>query len=170
MTSSLGTPLKLHKQKVKELKQDHAVYDLEELKTEVMDQKFHCRKYNYNMDIKVQNYEHQKAYIKIENKGKYFALYNSKISEKMNYILEADPAVLEEKRIEHKSMKKIKYGDDVEKDPDVSIRHTKSSASCSIKDIQLITFGGFSTRFWALRKHINCLQDDQMDNLPFYSW
>lgn len=122
------------------------------------------------MDVKVQNFEHQKAFVKIEKKGKYLGLYNAKISEKINYVLEADPELLEEKKIEHKLMKKMKYGDDIEKDPDVSINYTQSSASCYIKDIQIMTFGGFSTRFWALRKHINCLRDDQMDNLPFYSW
>ena len=133
---------------------------MEELKTQVSNQKFHCRKYNYNMDQKVQNFEHQQAFVKIEKNGKYLGLYNTKISEKTNYILEADPAVIEEKKDELKSMKKMKFGDDIEKDPDVSISHTLSSASCHIKNIQIMTFGGFSTRFWALRKHINCLRDE----------
>ena len=106
----------------------------------------------------------------MEKDGKYLGVYNTKISEKINYVLEADPDVLEEKKFEHRSMKKMKFGDDIERDPDVSVRHTKSSASCYIKDILLMTFGGFSTRFWALRKHINCLRDEQIDHLPFYTW
>ena len=52
------------------------------------------------MDQKVQNFEHQQAFVKIEKNGKYLGLYNTKISEKTNYILEADPAVIEEKKDE----------------------------------------------------------------------
>jgi len=45
-----------------------------------------------------------------------------------------------------------------------------SKASCKIKDIQGFVFGGFSSRFWMLRKHINSLDDKSLQNLPFYSW
>ena len=31
-------------------------------------------------------------------------------------------------------------------------------------------FGGLSSRFWMLRKHINLMEKDELDNLPFYSW
>ena len=124
MTSTCGQPLSIHKEKLKQLKINYEIYDIQELKSQVSNQKFHCRKYNYNMDMKVQNFEHQKAFVKIEKDGKYLGLYNSKITEKIDYVLEADPAILEEKQVEHKSMKKMKFGDDIEKDPDVSIRNT----------------------------------------------
>ena len=55
-------------------------------------------------------------------------------------------------------------------DPDIEIKVKKSSASCRIEDIMQISFGGFNARFWAMRKHINTLQDFQIENLPFYSW
>ena len=35
------------------------------------------------------------------------------------------------------------------------IKLSKSSASCSLSDIQGIVFGGVSSRYWMLRKHIN---------------
>ena len=46
----------------------------------------------------------------------------------------------------------------------------KSAASCSQADIQNIAFGPFSSRFWVLRKHINCMPKDQWVHFPFYSW
>ena len=46
----------------------------------------------------------------------------------------------------------------------------KSSASCLVQDVQQITFGAFNSRFWALRKHISCLHDQQIEKLPFYAW
>ena len=45
-----------------------------------------------------------------------------------------------------------------------------SSACCRFDEIESFVFGGFSSRFWALRKHINCLKDEQLDCLPFLSW
>lgn len=48
---------------------------------------------------------------------------------------------------------------DYENDPDITYELKKSSASCAIEDILCITFGAFNSRFWALRKHISCLQD-----------
>ena len=47
----------------------------------------------------------------------------------------------------------------------------KSNASCRISDITGFIFGGFNSRFWMMRKHINLLNKEQLLNtLPFYSW
>jgi len=46
----------------------------------------------------------------------------------------------------------------------------KSSASCLVEDVIGISFGAFTSRFWALRKHINCLHDTQVDKIRFYAW
>ena len=45
-----------------------------------------------------------------------------------------------------------------------------SHASCFIKDITGFVFGGFSSRFWILRKHINSMDKDEQKRLPFFSW
>jgi hypothetical protein len=47
-----------------------------------------------------------------------------------------------------------------------------SSASCYLSQIKSISFGGFSSRFWSLRKHILSteFQFQKPLNLPFYSW
>ena len=31
-------------------------------------------------------------------------------------------------------------------------------------------FGGLSSRFWMLRKHINLMEPAELKKLPFYSW
>ena len=51
-------------------------------------------------------------------------------------------------------------------------KYAKSSASCKLADITGIIYGGFSSRFWMLRKHMNCLDIEYNDerNIPFYSW
>ena len=46
-------------------------------------------------------------------------------------------------------------------------REKKSAASCKIEEIQGITFGPISSRFWIYRKHINSVKNLEM---PFYSW
>jgi hypothetical protein len=52
----------------------------------------------------------------------------------------------------------------------VSYKKCKSSASCSLDGIKGIIFGGQTSRFWVLRKHINTISRDQLHKLPFYSW
>ena len=48
-----------------------------------------------------------------------------------------------------------------------------SSGSFNVEDIQGILFGGTSSRFWMLRKHLCSLnlKDHKLGNkIPFYSW
>ena len=47
-----------------------------------------------------------------------------------------------------------------------------STGSCYISDIQGFIYGGTTSRFWALRKHLNTLSniDISKDKMPFYSW
>ena len=46
----------------------------------------------------------------------------------------------------------------------------KSSASCLISEINSFIYGGFSSRFWMLRKHINSFGRNELHKLPFYNW
>lgn len=49
----------------------------------------------------------------------------------------------------------------------------KSSSSCRLTDITNIIYGGLSSRFWMLRKHINftrILRKKDELNFPFYAW
>lgn len=46
----------------------------------------------------------------------------------------------------------------------------ESSATCLISDITAFVVGGFSSRFWVLRKHINSLNKEELKRIPFHSW
>jgi hypothetical protein len=48
----------------------------------------------------------------------------------------------------------------------------KSSASCYINQIKGIIYGGISSRFWMMRKHVNSISIDELKAglLPFYCW
>ena len=51
--------------------------------------------------------------------------------------------------------------------------HSESHASCNIDDIQSIIVGGMSSRFWLLRKHMNCFNTKKIKEseiTPFYAW
>ena len=46
----------------------------------------------------------------------------------------------------------------------------KSHASCKIDEIKGFTFGGYSSRFWMTRKHINSMDRENLKTAPFYCW
>ena len=45
----------------------------------------------------------------------------------------------------------------------------KSNASCKLKDISAFVYGGMSSRFWMLRKHVNSM-NESCGPLPFFCW
>lgn len=47
---------------------------------------------------------------------------------------------------------------------------SKSNASFKISEVKGIIYGGCSSRFWMLRKHINSLPKKEHKNLPFHAW
>lgn len=55
-------------------------------------------------------------------------------------------------------------------DNEIKFTDVKSNASCYLKDIKSFVYGGFSSRFWMFRKHINFLDIELLDRLPFYAW
>ena len=52
----------------------------------------------------------------------------------------------------------------------LSFNRVASAASCKIADIKSFIFGGFASRFWMMRKHVNSLPRALLKHLPFYSW
>lgn len=69
-------------------------------------------------------------------------------------------------------MESMKEEDEEQFQDEVKLVIQPSSASCSLSQIKSISFGGFSSRFWSLRKHIISteFQFQKPLNLPFYSW
>lgn len=59
-----------------------------------------------------------------------------------------------------------------EVDEDAEFDKKHSSASCKLNDITGIVYGGFSSRFWMLRKHVNSIDMKTIkdSDMPFFSW
>lgn len=55
-------------------------------------------------------------------------------------------------------------------DDRMSFRRDDSFGSCNISEINSFVFGGFTSRFWMLRKHINSMEHKDLEELPFYAW
>ena len=53
---------------------------------------------------------------------------------------------------------------------EIEFKEKESNATCRFSEIEGIIFGGMSSRFWMLRKHINSLDAESLKKLPFYSW
>jgi len=60
--------------------------------------------------------------------------------------------------------------DQADENPEWKSKNKQSSASCHVDNIYGLIFGGLSSRFWMLRKHINSLDSDSIKKLPFYCW
>ena len=53
----------------------------------------------------------------------------------------------------------------------ITFKRTQSNASCKLSEIRGFTFGGFSSRFWTLRKHINSMSNIELrKSIPFHCW
>ena len=46
----------------------------------------------------------------------------------------------------------------------------KSMYSCYLHEIQGFIVGGVCSRFWLLRKHVNMMTPQEIEQIPFYSW
>lgn len=55
-------------------------------------------------------------------------------------------------------------------DDEFAYEELRSKASCSVAKIKGFLYGGFSSRFWMLRKHINSLDRAKLELVPFYNW
>ena len=144
------------------------------------------------MDREVQNFDCQEAILKISKNGEYLSILNSKLVDTVFHhgssadkLKEQDNTQINshdknEMKNDHKDLYSDSedFGDDSNDELDQETQNEiklvvqPSSASCYMSDIKVITFGGFSSRFWSLRKHIISteFQFHKAMTLPFYSW
>lgn len=55
-------------------------------------------------------------------------------------------------------------------DHDPYFKPVKSKCSCNIREINSFIFCGLSSRFWLQRKHIISMSEQEIGDIPFYSW
>lgn len=146
-----------------------------------MTNKISCFKYNYAFEEVVQNFNSYQSYIQLSPDGEELIIVNRKPREKLEYIHEEDPKVVEEVRNQYMNRKRRETNHpDVTNDylpteldeelDELEFQDIKSSASCRLEDIVGFVYGGLTSRFWVHRKHINALPPDQIDSVPFNSW
>ena len=106
-------------------------------------------------------------------------IYNKKPHEFQKYILEADPDLVQKAREEHSRLEKerleqIKVDELEGLENEHNLKNqteftiARSNSSCLLKDMKGFIYGGISSRFWLLRKHLNLVDD--VKKMPFYTW
>jgi hypothetical protein len=55
-------------------------------------------------------------------------------------------------------------------DDEFAYKELESQASCAVAGIRGFLYGGFSSRFWMLRKHINSMERQKLCTIPFHNW
>ena len=152
----------------REAKKEVNIYEHVDIKNLLKATGVACKKYNYSLDP--QQRQHFDAVLKLSQDEKELIITNRRPTglEKPDFsslpTLGADAGVFQ-----LADLKRAKQA--VVDRCLVTFTEQKSNASCKIKDITGFLFGGFNSRFWAMRKHINSLSKRELQhNLPFFCW
>lgn len=192
----VNSSLNYHRQKYLDMKKRKAQpINTEEFYTitrYLQHNKVSCFKYNYCLDAEIQNHSSFQSFLQLDSEGEKLIITNRKPVDDFEYTLSNDPKEIKKLRKEYsqrrreyekqtkEAMAKLGFesSDDeeylnTELDEDIDeidFKNFQSSATCSVSDIQGFIFGGFSSRFWMLRKHIIQLDYKNMNQVPFYCW
>ena len=109
------------------------------------DEKIHCLKYNSSFSqLKIKGVQYYKATIHLSEDSSELIIKN-KVYE--------DPSNPENNKTRPRQFEETKRSNDYDiYSRSTKFRWVKSTASCFVEDITGIIFGGYSSRFWALRK------------------
>ena len=151
-----------------------------------------CLKYNHSLDAEFQQNNNQQATILLSDDGDHLIIRNCKPVFNHKYDLNTNPKIIQtlKQNEKKKRLAKAKGEQFIEKEfnpydssisshclseldselDEIEFVDDHSSTSCCLSDINGIIYGGLSSRFWMLRKHINSLNNQQLKNVPFYSW
>lgn len=131
-----------------------------------------CKKYNYSLDKQAQVLCQYTAQILLSQDETELIIMNQKpILKEGKVSIDINEELKKGRKLEE--INEALADNDFDNDGiDDEFEYTckKSRTSCHIHEIKSFIFGGFSSRFWMLRKHINCLPHDELDKVPFYSW
>ena len=153
-----------------------------------------CFKYNNSIEKEVQKQSCYAAFLSLSSDGTKFETTNRKpipdydieLPKENNFNFDANLNLetLEDKDDEDANYKTMPQGLMIQMDQEFEqIREERemgpqiekfdelpSSGSCAIDEIESFVYNGCSSRFWMLRKHINCMSRTKLDTLPFMSW
>ena len=147
---------------------------IDEIKIKLKTAGIECKKYHYSLDKRTQQLttlnsmlylsEDERKFIVINKKPKLKAKTEKKEEEDDGTVMGASSKVRQELLGEQPD------SDEVQDVREFDMEESESKAGCYIKNISGFVFGGFHSRFWMLRKHINSLPRAQLTKLPFYCW
>ena len=170
-----------YKKRMDAIKEEERIDEINQIRYFLTNNRINCFKYNYAFEEVVQNFNSYQSFIQLSPDGTELVITNRKPREKLEYLHQEDPDLIDEMRdfYRNKKRRESKLAD-VNKDylpteideelDELEFADIKSSASCFLEDIQGFVYGGVTSRFWVHRKHINALAPDKIDLLPFNSW
>lgn len=156
--------------------------------------KIKCVKYKYNIHSTTQSQQCFDSFIQLCPQGKRLIISEKRVNKEIyrykalnkednkktgifqNFVNKAQ-AIIERPAAQKKEHKCRKCG--IENDSDLEMDtqgpETKYSIDVSIKspllsEVTSISFGGYSSRFMMLRKHVNTTSSFEIENIPFKSW
>ena len=151
-----------------------------EAKNYVTTTRIQCFKYNASLDAIVQKENAYQGFISLSNDGESLIITNQKPETGSN-------RQQAEQDIDKKYMgahdghvhnvfetlaleKQAAFEKEMILEDKLAMKNVISSCTCKLSEIEGFVYGGFSSRFWMLRKHISSMHVDNLDQLPFHSW
>jgi len=139
-----------------------------------------CFKYNHDLELKYKTVRYFQSELSLSQDGQELIIWNKRYNKPDNvenqaFVNAATTMYTEEKRKhaklhesgiphhhhhvchDHSWKKKLHIIDEPH-----AFQWKKSNASCNVSQIKGIIFGGFSSRFWALRKQMNLIDSQNM--------
>ena len=126
-----------------------------------------CIKFNSCLDKEVQTFTQFDSSLIVSHDQKSLIITNKRpIDNKKFGIFDADSSDCDSVDSKEDPIAR----EHIKRDHAVKHKEYKSKASCKLADITGFIYGGFSSRFWMLRKHINFMDYAALNHLPFYCW
>ena len=87
-----------YKRRIDSLRQEYKIDEINQIRYFMMTNKINCFKYNYAFEEVVQNFNSYQSYIQLSSDGTELIITNRKPIEKLEYLHEEDPQVIDEVR------------------------------------------------------------------------
>ena len=145
------------KQKINKLRQQEKM-NITQIELRLQKAPIPCFKYNYTLDEDCQNFNNYEALIRLTQDKEGLIITCKK------------PLPRHEVVSEYQEKLKNKHRNQGEENLDYKLE--TSSTSCKFSEIKGIIFGGISSRFWMLRKHMIQMDTQKFvaGMVPFYAW
>ena len=143
--------------------------EFDKLEKSVTEHPIKCKKFNYSVDLKLNQYGYTDALIRVSSDLKKLIITNLKFKDLSQTNKEFSKDLLKSNLMKSHKISSQKIVDELY-DPNKKVDIDNYKSIINIDEIEHITFGGFSSRFWVMRMHFNFQEDDVIHKMPFKSW